>query len=355
MNHLRTRAEQLAEHLRNQIDHGQLVEPLPNTRDWARQLEVGRNTLGTALKILERDGLVAHKGTKGFQLVARPHNVAPGSVRHIVRFVSYWPDMRGHHNAGSSLALVLAERLHLHDIELRTERWLDSHFRSLHRLRPALGTPAREMFLLGGLPQKYLQLFARSGKPCLLLGTPAPGISLPHVTCDWNAALRHATFHLARRGFRRVFFIVRKSETPHVKRYSETFLTACRDAPQGPIAGEIHQPHMSLASQVAVASRLPARLKERAGIIVAGPLSAGALMTALLRRGIRIPDQVEIVYTNSLPELLMVDPLPAHYPYPLETVVKTLSRLIVQFFETGKLARVQKTVPVEMTVAPPDR
>lgn len=84
------------------------------------------------------------------------------------------------------------------------------------------------------------------------------------------------------------------------------------------------------------------------GIILKGPLAPSAFMTVLLRRDIRIPDQAEIVFVNSLPELLLVDPVPAYYPYPLKAVVKTFSKAIIQYFATGKAPRIRKILSVEM-------
>ena len=354
MSVLGSRTEQLASHLRNQLSHGQLADPLPNTREWSKQLEVGRNTLGAALRILEQEGLIIHHGTRGFHLQGSPPKLAPLD-RKFVRIISYWPEYRGHHNAGSSLVSVLAEKLHSHNIDLRSERWSDTHFHTFDKARPVVPGPNRELFILPSLPPKYLSMFTRAARPCLLVGVPPKGISLPHLYCDWEGAIRHATFYLARRGFQRIILIVRQSHAPSHSGYCETFQAACREAPNAPIQHEICRPSLSLDSQVATAERLAARIKGRTGIIVAGPLSISTPMTVLLGRGIRISGQVEFVFTNSLPELLMVHPTPAHYPYPLEGIVKTLSRVVIQYFETGRLARLRKVIPVEMVKPHPER
>lgn len=348
MNLLRSRVEQLAEHLRDQILHGQLAEPLPNTRDWSKQLHVGRRTICSALQILEQEGLLTRNTSNAYQLQASRITITPGSVRKLVRGIIYWPDYRGHHNSGGSTTQYLAERLHSEHIEVRTERWSDSHFRNWDRMRPLLATPTRELFLLPGLPQKHLSMFVRAAKPCLMLNLPVTPIDLPFIACDWNGAIRHATFYLARRRFERIAFVVRKTLSPHVERYCETFMTSCRLAPHGPVQGEILQPNLSVYSQVSVAARLAARIKGRMGIIIEGPLAISGLMTTLLRHGIRIPQQVEIVFVNSLPDQLVVDPLPVHYPYPLETLVKTIAQFVIQYFETGRLPRLHKLIPVEL-------
>ena len=67
MNFLRSRSEQLANHLRDCILRWQLVEPLPGMRAWSRQLGVSRPTLNKALLELQGDGLLSIK-PRGVQI-----------------------------------------------------------------------------------------------------------------------------------------------------------------------------------------------------------------------------------------------------------------------------------------------
>ncbi|MBI4028595.1 MAG: GntR family transcriptional regulator [Verrucomicrobia bacterium] len=68
MNFLRSRSEQLADYLSNSIARAELVEPLPGMRDWAVKLGVSYRTLESALKIVERRGLVSIEPRRGVRL-----------------------------------------------------------------------------------------------------------------------------------------------------------------------------------------------------------------------------------------------------------------------------------------------
>lgn len=345
---LRSPSEQVADYLRSEILHARLMEPLPNTRDWSKQLEVGRDTLCTALRILEREGFIANRRRRGFELLPLRRRPCGDSTRNVLVQIRYWPEFRGYHHGHSSLWPPFEPMLHAYGMEYREEDWTDADFRTFERTRGARPASQRELFLLPSLPAKFLSPFIRVGQPCLLLGVAPPSMVLPYIALDWAGAVRHATFYLARRGFRQIILLIRQSNSPGVARCCETFLGACREAPDRPFRGEIMRPVLALAPQIEIANRVALRAKERLGIVLAGPLSAGVLMTTLLGRGIRIPQQVEIVVTNALPEILQVNPVPAHYPYPWKAWMKAVAKAAVQFFETGKPPRVQKLIPVEI-------
>src|SRR5438552_2693979 len=74
MKFLRSKAEHLADHLRECIERGELAEPLPNIRDWSGRLGVAHGTLEMALNILKRDGLVRTRPRKGIHIV---HEATP--------------------------------------------------------------------------------------------------------------------------------------------------------------------------------------------------------------------------------------------------------------------------------------
>lgn len=348
----RSRPEQLAHHLRDQILHGQVAEPLPSTRDWAKQLGVGRHTLATALKMLVQEELLIPQGNQGFRLPPLPSKHDASAPRNAMRSITYWPDWRTLHTGGTGSSPLLAQWLRPHGIEHRSERWLDADFRRFEKRPAARPDHRHELFFFASLPDSHQRLIARANIPCVLGNAPVRGVDLPYLTCDWAGAIRHATFYLARRGFKRITLWARHSEAPHIANYCATFLNACREAPHGPIETEVFRPQLDVPSQSQAAHRTASRIKDRTGIIVVGPLAVSVLMTVLLRCGVRIPEQVEIAYVNTDPAQLAVVPVPVYYPYPVETIVKLIARAAIQYFETGERPRIRKLIPVEMVVPP---
>ena len=77
----------VASHIREAIRQAKYVEPLPSTREWARQLHVGRNTLFEALRLLQAGGWVAIRSRKDVQLAAREVSFKTPAYQRIVRLV----------------------------------------------------------------------------------------------------------------------------------------------------------------------------------------------------------------------------------------------------------------------------
>src|ERR1041385_8899337 len=67
----RYRSEHLAEHLRESLARGELIEPLPTLRNWSSRLGVSSSTLQAALKVLKREGWIRSRPRQGFSIARR--------------------------------------------------------------------------------------------------------------------------------------------------------------------------------------------------------------------------------------------------------------------------------------------
>src|SRR5262245_47248214 len=117
MSFLRNRHEQLADYLRDQIKHGRLDEPLPNTREWADRLSVSCTTLYSALHTLQRESLISIHARRGIQLKPGCQTAPVSSPVKIVRLVFFstkFPELPTYpHWFG-----LLSERMHSQGIQL---------------------------------------------------------------------------------------------------------------------------------------------------------------------------------------------------------------------------------------------
>src|SRR5262245_52928526 len=122
MKFLRSRSEHLADHLREAIGRGKLVEPLPGIRAWSLQLGVSRRTLQQALWTLQRERLIVI-GRQGIRLRPKPRPMPmppPESARR-VRLLFYGADLPNLHYDLEWIE-ACSERLHLHGIEFNMEK-----------------------------------------------------------------------------------------------------------------------------------------------------------------------------------------------------------------------------------------
>jgi DNA-binding LacI/PurR family transcriptional regulator len=341
---LRSKAEHLADHLREAIASGRLVEPLPNLRDWSSSLGVAHGTLEKALDILKREGLVRARPRKGIHLVRRvsprPRLKEPPFVRLI----------EGHNVKMKDVPTVLqvlgsiALRLSAHGIRLGIEIYSDARLKTLHEQ----GERPNELLLFRSLPRRFQELFSDFQRSVLLLGEPAPGIQLPFITIDVLSAIRHAVFLLARRGFERIALVINESGRQPI---DEEFSGMCAAAPRV-VRGEVVRLPDELYAQNLAAQKLAARVTARQGLIVISPIHAGLLMMTVAGRGWKLGDEVEVIQMNAMPQEIRTHPIPIHYPTPLEPLSKAICHAAIHYFEQGTLPPLQKKFPLEM-VSPP--
>lgn len=339
MNFMRSKGEHLAEHLREAIARGEIVEPLPTIRDWSTRLGVSHGTMETALNILKREGIVRARPRKGLHLVsrARPHLTAQRSpiVRLILsgRHYRYTPSLPW---AFSAISL----RLGAHKIGTSLELLTEARLKTIHQQ----GEHDHELLVFSSLPKHLQELFCDFKKSALLVGKSFPGISLPFILIDVISAFRHATCLLARRGFERVTLVVNAGGRQPV---DDEFRQMCSDAPRA-IHGEVVRLPDELYEQNQAVQRLAVRIKPRHGLICNSPVPASALITALLQRGVAVPGQTEVIAVNALPSEIRTVPIPIHYPCPLDRFAKAVSQAAIHYFEQGALPRLRKTIPLEM-------
>lgn len=356
MSFLRSRAEQLADHLRGQIERGELAEPLPNTREWAAHLSVSCTALYEALHTLAREKLIVIAPRKGVRLnPARSLSVAQGPriVRLVQRGADY-PDLV----VAAHLWGLLSQRLQAHSIQFSVEKCTDRRLRELcdQGAGAAAGAAKGELLLLRSLSEEYQRMFWRSGRPCLLVGYPSARVPLPYVTSDLEGAIRHATNTFLRRGYRRLHLLINRVNIPAVERQCRAFTEACAAWPREPaVAGAVWPVPLQSEAQLAALGRFAAQVRDRDALLVVGAVSIGAVMTTLLARGKRIPEQVELVAVDAPPASLVVWPPPVHYTASMEGLVSHITRAAVHYFKTGQVPEIRKIVPIEPARRPRGR
>ena len=339
---LRSKSTQLVEYLRESIQRGSLPEPLPGGRLWSVQLGVSRRVLDEALQQLQLQGLLT-VGRRGVRIERRPPTASthPETSPRLVR-VLLFAGYRGQ-NPGATLG-ILQERLRLRGMELRWEICSPARLREIAR-RP---TPRGELFVLASVPSVHQRLFADTGKPALVLGEMAPGVSLPFINVDQAGTVRHATFGLLQRGFAEVSLVHVAVDSVGIKSALAAFRSACREWSKQPISPSLFPTSLDRLSLSNTAQRLAVGIKGRRGVIVVAPVPVSMIVSALLHHGVPIPQQAEVTALfHPSDALALYSPL-TYYRSPIAHVVKHLTEAAVQFFETGNLPLLNKTLEAEI-------
>lgn len=337
-----SRSRQLAAHLRERIEQGELGGPLPGIRAWCQSLGVGSRTLHIALRMLQREGLLVIHPGKASRIRTRPRFAAgrDGSQRRIVRFLHYGRDY-------PRLTVLeipsLAEHLRSRGMEMSLERCSRSRLKAISR---APVSP-QEMLVLCSVPAACHRYFARMARNVLIAGDPSPGSPLSSIGSDLEGAVRHATQTLLRRGFPDITLIIDRGSSHGVSMAIEVFHKTCAEWRHQPIHATTVRMRTDTDSMLVAARRFATGVKSRRGILVIEPISVSMIMTALLERGVGIPRQVELVGVSTFADSIKVCPRPIHYPYPVRAAVKSFVDVAIHYFETGALPRIHKKLLME--------
>jgi DNA-binding LacI/PurR family transcriptional regulator len=341
VNFLRDRAEQLADYMRGCISRGELVDPLPTTREWSERLGVSRPTLRKALRELQREGLIAIR-PRGVHIQS-PQAEKQKHPNRLVRLLYYGPDLPEISHCMVWVA-PLSERLHRHRIQIVVERCNGARLRAIVNEPHHVG----ELLFLLGMRMEFHRLIARTGKPAVVLGEPTPDVPLPFITDDQDAAVRHAALTLLRQGFDTLSLLVPSVTSPGIPRATESFRTACARWPHQPVFCHVRPMPLEPGQLERAVRQFAALFRGRQGVVVIGPLPVTLVMTALLARGIAIPKQAELAAILHNRDEVRVTPRPLHYPPPIRRSVREMADVAIHFFETGIVPDVQKRLPVEL-------
>lgn len=339
---LRSKAHQLAEYLRDRLRARQLATPLPGMRAWSQQLGVSRRTLEAAVGLLQREDWLT-VGARGIRLNPAPPAAARTAAPRRVRWLLESTYRRQLHNYHILFGLLQA-RLRLQNIELTWETCPPARLRQIAR-QPAA---AHELLLLASLPPALQQVFAATGKPALILGEAATGVSLPFINADLAGIVRHATFRLLRDGCTHLVMVHINSPAAGIRSAESAFQAAASGWSRSTVTARILTTALDQPSLNTTLRQLAASVKNRTGVLVLAPVPIGLVMTALLQRSIAVPAQATLAALMHNDEAVQLTPPPIHYPWPMHALMRQIATATTQFFATGKLPAGGKTLPIEI-------
>lgn len=301
---------------------------LPGERLLCERFQISRPTLRLALRKLEDEGVLANSHGKRRKIVNQPRKTISRIGKPVIGYLSPTPlkEMFGHTSRKFS-----AIEYHIHQMEIG--------FR-LH-VRPGCysQTPANALRVLVEETQvRYwilqntnlpMQLwFQRNHYPAVITGSRHDGVALPFVDLDNIAVLRHAVGLLASRGRKRIFYLTTSTPQPGDLHSDEGFLQGIKAGKN--ISGKIVRTHNS---PEVVSSKVAMMLERQPypdAFIVDKASHAFSVVSGLLRRGLRIPEDISVVCRTESRDFQYMTPSIAHYSTNTEEVAKRTSEIAIR-------------------------
>jgi DNA-binding LacI/PurR family transcriptional regulator len=333
--------------LKEWIATGVLRDILPGELQLKKRLGVGRDTLRLALKALAQEGWVtpAFKGRQ--RRVQAKHLPAPGNLKAAKLPVTFLSP-----NPVESRATLLE----LEDTQMRLAE-LGHNLRYLapavfhlkhpeHRLKQLVLANPSAAWILYLATEPLQRWFEKQGLPTFIYGSPFPGVNLPHIVSNWEAAAFHAGIQLVRRGHRIIGILEYQARFPGVLREEQGLERALATAnSKGRL---IRFNDDRTPASVARSLELAFGLQERPTALVLTYTSQ--LLTCyswLVSQGIRVPADISLVSLTNDSWFADLYPPICYYRPDTKLMSRCIADRVLELVETRQVVKKSRRIPLE--------
>jgi DNA-binding LacI/PurR family transcriptional regulator len=323
--------------LREGIQNGHWHDRLPGERELCESLQVSRRTLRSALAELGRDGWLEVEGRQGRRI--KKHGsvtpnaesgrktiaiLTPGSFLSLPPRISFVMDtLRDKLTAaGCEVQFHINPACYTANPGRVLAKFVESH-------------PATVWIILSA-HEPLQRWFNRQKLACLILGSCAPGISLPSVDVDFHATGHHAGGLLWRKGHRRIALVLFKGIYGGDIACEEGLREALKGMPGAQIQVLRHDASTAhLCALIDECLRLP---NPPTAYLVGGATHVLTVMMHLMRRGRRVPADVAVISRDNDPILETSSPSITRYAVKPAQLAGRIAIAVRQLVETGTVS-----------------
>ncbi|MDZ4403268.1 substrate-binding domain-containing protein [Prosthecobacter sp.] len=324
---------QTVESLYEGIRNGHWQKHLPGERELCESLQVSRRTLRPALEELQRKGWLEVSGRQRRRIKSRSSSKVENARKKTIGILM----------PGSFLSLP--SRISFVMDTLRAKLTAAGCVVQFH-INPACYTanPGRVLaqfvaehpgmiWIVLSAQEPMQRWFSRQKLTCLILGSSAPGISMPSVDVDFHATCHHAGGLLWRKGHRRIALVLHKGIYGGDIASEEGLRDALKGMPGAHIQVLRHDTTTShLCILIDECLRLP---NPPTAYLVGGATHALTVAMHLMRRGRRIPKDVTVLSRDNDPILDAASPTIARYAIQPAQFASRVALAVRQLAETS--------------------
>jgi DNA-binding LacI/PurR family transcriptional regulator len=325
--------------LREGIDAGVWKDFLPGELELCGRFQVSRSTLRAALDQLRREGWLrvtqgkrreilqdaARRGRKG---AASPSDrvvlLSPLPLQTLPANVIFWVDALRDHLGNEGYRL---------EFQASPVCYSQHPGQALEALARKI-RPAGWVLYLSTAPQQ--RWFSDRDQRCVISGSRHPDVKLPSVDIDYAALCQHAVGVLAGKGCRRLALLMPRSGHAGNLESERGFLDAGEKLQGQGVQTLVVHHDGSVAAACRALDGLVLTPQPMTGLLVARSAHVVTGLTHLLRRGLRVPQDVSLISRDDEPILEHLVPRVARYHIDPALFARKISRIVVDMVGNGR-------------------
>lgn len=348
-------AVETARILRLAIKDGQWSESLPSERALERQFQVSRPTVRSALKLLEKEGVVEIRHGCPTKIIGDESSGQSKKSAKVILLTSL-PGL----DRSPRLAYFMDE------ID-RYVRKAGFEFSAINDKRTGSHKPQKALeslvsknpncsWILFGSNAPTQKWFSEKKIPALLLGSPFAEEMLPSIGLDMRATCRHAAGRLLALGHQHLGLFLPKERLAGDISSIEGIQEAMASSKTEPRLSLVEHDRSLMGQKKAIHGML--RMKRRpTGLIICGASSVLATIPVILAAGVRIPEDLSIICRESEIYLQDLGIDVTRYRINKQSHARRVAQLAVQLKDSpGSMAFVRHVEPnfhAGETICPP--
>jgi DNA-binding LacI/PurR family transcriptional regulator len=317
--HVLSAAEQVAAFIREEIHRGRWKGTIPGVYRLAEELHVNHKTVGVALALLEKEGLLEGQGTgRKRRIVLSPEDAKPLRIAHLLyeqsdTQVDYFIDLQHR----------LKEAGHVQTQVKQTQ--VELKFK-LSRVRRMVEQTDADAWIVGAGSQEILTWFSQQDVPVFAFFGRMEGLPIAGVKPNHPPAMAAAVRRLSEFGHRRIVHLGRtERRLPAPGRAEQRFLDELEA--QGIQPGKYNLPDWDDSPEgfQAILESL-FQVTPPTALIVSEAFLYAATQQFLSQRGIRVPGDVSLICADYDPTFAWCQPTVAHIDWDSRPVIRRIVR-----------------------------
>lgn len=331
-----------AQSLRAAIFSGEFKDCLPGVRTLSQKLDISVPTLLEAIKVLEKEGLVAvRQGCLSQILLSHKSGARKSRRPKEAFFLIFSPTVLDEISIRDVMDHL---RMQGYSVKIQT---FGSWRLSSAELERLTTQNRSDCWVLMSSPPDVQKFFADRGLPCMVAcGTAQEGLVLPDFEIDFSAIYRHAANLFLNLGHQNFHLLLGERSARKNPASLDAFVSAVRGRLPERSASQLVKTYNGSTKDLQLLLKTLFSVRNKpTGLLVAFVSRYTLVQCWLLAQGYRIPQDVSLICRDADGFMDCLIPSPSYYTYHAKRYSRRMARTIIAILESRRVKKHTLLIP----------